>query len=166
MKRHTFGFVLLALWATETQAQESLLVGERLRATVLPVPSRSDLKTTVTGEYVGMGPTELRLSTGRPNGEQVREVDLDAILRLERARPRTIGERAGRGALFGAVAGAVLGAVVVAACASDEALVECGGSDYLVGSAVLGGLGAGAGALIGMAVPGTTWEEVGLPERR
>ena len=38
-------------------------------------------------------------------GAQVHEVDLDEILRLERSRPRTIGEGAGFGAAVGAVIG-------------------------------------------------------------
>lgn len=171
MKHLMLGLGLVALWATTASAQEPLLVsrgtlqvGDRLRATVLPDPSRSGCEGTVTGEYDGLGPSTLRLST-LAGGAQVQEVDLDEILRLERSRPRTAGEGAGRGALWGAVAGALVGLGVVASCSSDD-FIECGGSDFLVGSAIFAGIGAGAGAAIGMAARGTTWEEVSLPEAR
>ena len=168
MKHLMLGLGFVALWATTTSAQEPLLVssgtvqvGDRLRATYLPDPSNTDREGTVTGEYAGLGPSALRLSIS-PGGEQVHEVDLDAILRLERSRRRTVGEGAGRGALWGGVAGALFGLGVGAACSSDAA--GCPG--VLVGSAVFGGIGAGAGAAIGMAARGTTWEEVPLPEAR
>jgi hypothetical protein len=169
MKRITIGIAMVAVWAAAASAQEPLLVsrgsvqvGDQLRATYLSDPSNEDRQATVTGEYAGLGPAELKLSTQLPSGELVREVDLDEILRLERSRPRTIGEGAGRGALWGAVAGAVLGFAVIAACSGDDFL-QCGGSDYFVGSAIFAGMGAGAGAAIGMAARGTTWEEVRLP---
>lgn len=111
MKPVIFGLGLLALWATAASAQEPLLVsmgtvqvGDQLRATYLPDPSNTDREGTLTGEYAGQGPNALRLSAS-PGGEQVHEVDLDAILRLERSRPRTVGEGAGRGAIWGGVAG-------------------------------------------------------------
>jgi hypothetical protein len=169
MKRIMIGIAMIAVWATAASAQEPLLVsrgsvevGDRLRATYLPDPTNTDREATVTGEYAGLGPAELRLSTSLPSGELVREVDLDEILRLERSRRRTVGEGAGRGALWGAVAGALFGFGVIAACSGDDFL-QCGGSDFIVGSAIFAGMGAGAGAAIGMAARGTTWEEVQVP---
>lgn len=171
MKRSLLGFVIVSLWVTSASAQERLLVsrsavqvGDRLRATYLPDPSHTDREGMVTGEYAGLGPSALRLST-LPGGEQVHEVDLDEILRLERSRPRTVGEGAARGALWGAVAGALVGFGVIAACSGDD-FFHCGGTDFLVGPAIFGGMGAGAGAAIGMAARGTTWEEVALPGGR
>lgn len=55
----------------------------------------------------------------------------------------------------------MLGLGAGAACSSDG---FCQG--ILVSSAIFGGMGAGAGAAIGMAARGTTWEEVPLPEAR
>ncbi|MGH7571596.1 MAG: hypothetical protein ACREMK_07110 [Gemmatimonadota bacterium] len=169
MKHVMLGFAIVAVWATAASAQEPLLVsrgtvevGDQLRATYL---SNADREVTLTGVYAGLGPNALLLST-RPGGEQVHEVDLDEILRLERSRRRTVGEGAGRGAMFGALAGAIFGLAVVAACASDDGSFQCGGSDFLVGPAIFGGMGAGTGAVIGMAARGTTWEEVRLPEPR
>jgi hypothetical protein len=171
MNHLILGFAIVSLWATTASAQEPLLVssgavevGDRLRATYLPDPTHSGRKGIVTGEYVGLGTSALRLSA-LPGGEQVHEIDLDELLRLERSRRRTIGEGAGRGALWGAVAGALVGIGVVAACSSDD-FFQCGGSDFLVGSAIFGGLGAGAGAAIGMAARGTRWDEVPLPKSR
>jgi hypothetical protein len=167
MKHLMLGLGLVALWATAASAQEPLLVsrgtvqvGDRLRATYLPDPSNTDREGTVTGEYAGQGPSALRLSIS-PGGEQVHEVDLDVILRLERSRPRTVGEGAGRGAIWGAVAGGLLGLVSGRTCSGD---LLCPGP--LVGMAILGGMGAGAGAAVGMAARGATWEEVPLPETR
>jgi hypothetical protein len=172
MKRLLLGIAIVALSATAASAQESLLVsrgpvqaGDQLRATYLPDPSHPDREAVLTGEYAGLGPSDLKLSTSLSSGELVREVDLDEIVRLERSRRRTVGEGAGRGALWGAVAGALFGFGVIAACSSDD-FFQCGGSDFLVGSAVFAGMGAGAGAAIGMAARGTTWEEVALPEPR
>jgi hypothetical protein len=167
MKHVILGLGLVALWATAASAQEPLLVsrdtvqvGDRLRATYLPDPSNTDREGTVTGEYAGQGPSALRLSAS-PGGEQVHEVDLDAILRLERSRPRTVGQGAGRGALWGAVVGGLLGLGAGASCSGDWL---CPGP--LLGMAFFGGVGAGAGAAVGMAARGTEWEEVPLPEAR
>lgn len=167
MKHLMIGLGLVALWATTATAQEPLRVsggavqvGDRLRATYLPEASNADREGTVTGEYAGLGPSALRLSIS-PGGEQVHEVDLDKILHLERSRPRTVGEGAGRGAIWGAVAGTLFGLGASAACSSND---PCPG--ILVGSAIFGGIGAGAGAAVGMAARGTIWEEVPLPEAR
>lgn len=168
MKRLMLGIAMVALWATATSAQEPLLVsrgavqvGDRLRATYLPDASDLDREATVTGEYAGLSPSEFKLSTQLPSGELVQEVDLDEILRLERSGRRTVGEGAGRGALWGAVAGAFFGFVAFTACGDDFGCLPS-----LVGSAIFAGMGAGAGAAIGMAARGTTWEEVPLPEPR
>jgi hypothetical protein len=167
MKRSLLGFVIVALWVTSASGQEPLVVsrsavqvGDRLRATYLPDPSNTDREGTVTGEYAGLGPSALRLAMLQ-GGEQVHEVDLDEILRLEKSRPRTFGEGAARGALWGAVAGGLLGLVDGASCSGD---FFCPGP--LGGLALVGGFGAGAGAVVGMAARGTTWEEVSLPEAR
>lgn len=171
MKRIMLGIALVALSAAAALAQEPLLVssgsvqvGDRLRATYLPDPSNRAREATVTGEYAGLSPSEIKLSTQLPSGELVREVNLNEILLLERSRGRTLGEGAGRGALWGSVAGALFGLGVAAACSSDG--YGCAGSDYLIASAIFGGMGAGAGAAIGMAARGTTWEEVRLPGQR
>ena len=166
MKRLMLGFAFVALSTNTLPAQEPLAVsngavqiGDRLRATVAPDPPL-DRELTVTGEYAGIGSNTLRLSIP-PSGGRFHEVDLDQVLRLERSRPRTLGEGAGRGALWGAVAGGLIGLGAGAACSGDR---FCPGP--LVGLAFFGGIGAGAGAAFGMAARGTTWEEVPLPEAR
>jgi hypothetical protein len=167
MKHLMLGFAFVALGATTASAQEPLLVargavqvGDRLRATYLPDPSHSDREGTVIGEYAGLGPSTLRLSM-LAGGQQVHEVDLNEILRLERPRRRTVGEGAGRGAIWGAAVGGLFGLGAGAACSGD---FLCPGP--LVGLAFFGGIGSGAGAAIGMAARGSTWEEVPLPEAR
>ncbi|HKY61372.1 MAG TPA: hypothetical protein VJP59_10215 [Gemmatimonadota bacterium] len=164
MRHLLLGVGFVVLWVTTASAQQPLLVGDRLRATYLPDPSNSERKGTVTGEYVGLGPSALRLSM-LPGGQQVQEVDLDEMLRLERSRPRTVGEGAGRGALWGALAGTLVGLGIIAQCSSDD-FFQCDGSAFLVGPAIFGGIGAGAGAVIGMAARGTKWEEIPVPEVR
>jgi len=166
MKHLMLGLGFVALWATAVSAQEPLLasrgtvqIGDRLRATYQPDPSNTDREGTVTGEYAGLGPRALRLSM-LPGGEQVQEIELDKILRLERSRPRTLGQGAGRGALWGAVAGGLIGLAAGTGCRGPI----CPGP--LVGLAFFGGIGAGAGAAVGMAARGTTWEEVPLTEAR
>jgi hypothetical protein len=78
------------------------------------------------------------------------------IRRLDARRPRTPGEGTRLGAIVGLGMGAAAG-LLLAGIAS----VDCSGC-YLTGLALLGGIGAGVGALVGHAYPGERWEEVEL----
>lgn len=167
MKSLMLGIVIVGLWAASAPAQESLLVsssavqvGDPLRAT-LPDHSIRNREGIVTGNYAGLSPTRLLLSTTLSRGEIVREIDLNEIVRLERSRRRTVGEGAGRGAIWGAATGALVGFGLIAMCSGDD-FFNCGGSDFVIGPAFFGGIGAGVGAAIGMAARGTTWEDVSV----
>jgi hypothetical protein len=122
---------------------------------------------TLSGELVRLDTDTLVL---RPAGATTdlrsdRAIAVSDVLRLDRKVPRTRGRGAARGALWGGVIGAVVGAVAGAADEPNDSGLGAGWTrtdTAQLGAAVLGGLGAGVGALIGTVWPGTRWEPTTL----
>jgi hypothetical protein len=77
-----------------------------------------------------------------------------SLTRIERSTRRT--SNAGRGALIGALAGAGTGLILGLLASGEEGgFYEVGAGEVFAGSLLLGGLGAGVGALIGAATTGS-----------
>lgn len=82
---------------------------------------------------------------------------------LEYGVPRSAWGGAWRGALWGVLVGSVLGAVIGRGADLDCFLCPSSRGEAIAGGLiVLGGLGAGAGALVGAAFSGTRWEAAPL----
>jgi hypothetical protein len=133
---------------------------------------------TLSGELVRLDADTLVLrpaGTGRPAGMGRpavlgvdRAIAMSDVLQLDRKVPRTRGQGAARGALWGVIIGGVTGAFLGAIeepcnpsrgfCIGPESRAE----GLLLGGAVLGALGAGVGALVGTAWPGSRWEPTAL----
>ena len=93
-----------------------------------------------------------------------RAFDAAGLGRVEALLPRSRARGAGRGALWGGLVGGLIGGVALAAddCYTNSAFL-CPSSrmeGFLIGGAVIGGLGAGVGALIGVLAPGERWTPV------
>lgn len=120
--------------------QTSLHGGERLTIT--------DQAGVVTkGRVIALSDQSIRLMT-QPAGP----IDLSAssLAKIERVRSST-----GKGALVGLMAGAVTGALAVALTACDPSCVGPSKEAVMLpAAAIIGGIGAGIGAIIGAARPG------------
>lgn len=88
-------------------------------------------------------------------------VALSDVLQVERKVSRSRSGGAARGALWGAGVVAAVGALAAGSCQACSSR----GKEVLVVGVVMGGLGAGVGALIGAAFPGNRWEPVQLEVR-
>lgn len=164
MKYLWIGFAGVALWATPSSAQEPLRstlvgieAGDPVRVTYHTPHGGNDHRATLTGQYTSLDPAELRLWISQPGGIAARAIARQDLFRVERERRRTLGEGAGRGALYGMIAGAAFGALLVTATGEDQ------GGEVLLGAALFSVAGSGAGAAVGMGMRGTTWEEIPLP---
>jgi hypothetical protein len=83
----------------------------------------------------------------------------DTITRIERSQGET--SNVGKGALTGLVVGAGIGVFLGAAVAGDDFFgEEIGGEIILQAAGFFGGIGAGAGALIGAISRSEEWEQV------
>lgn len=159
----------IALWAVPALGQTpvGLSPGDPIRATYRVETSVGPRTSEIRGAFGDLSPERLRLTLHSSGKTFDQEVPLEQLVRLEVPGGRSAARGAGKGALFGGIAGAVLGFVAVAACASDnDSFFQCGGTDFLVGPLVLGGMGAGAGAAIGAVVGAREWREVVVPPAR
>jgi hypothetical protein len=93
------------------------------------------------------------------------EVPLSLVKKVEvsRGQKSNAGSGALKGGLIGAGIGAVLGGAAWLGSDSDD-FIKIGPEAVAVGAAVLGGVGAFAGLLIGAATVSDRWEEVPLHE--
>ena len=151
-------FALLLLSAYPVLGQTpSLEPGTRLRVHI------DGFK--LSGEFVRWDGDTLVV---RPEGAgQVVRADhataVSAIRELDRSVPRSRGRGAARGLLWGTVIGGITGAGLGAMAETDCFLCPSSHTEgAMYGAAILGVLGAGVGALVGVIVPGTTWEPVPL----
>jgi len=120
----------------------------------------------ITGEFVQWRGDSLEVTT-RPVGAPAvsRSVATSDIMALDLRVQRGRGWGAARGALWVGIPLAIAGAVLIAAddCYEDQSSLLCPdsrGEGALAGAALLGGLGAGIGALAGAIWPGHRWETV------
>ena len=98
------------------------------------------------------------------SGPADRAIAVSDIDRLELGIPRSGWRGAGRGALWGGLAGSLLGTLIGAGMETDCFLCPSSrGEAVAIGAIFVGGLGAGVGALVGAAFPGTRWESAPLP---
>jgi hypothetical protein len=125
--------------------------------------------STVAGDLVRWNADSLvlRLEVGNSAADlrPDRAIAVGEIVRIETLAPRSRGRGAARGALWGAVIGGLIGGVAAAAdgCYDDPRAWLCPDSrteGFLIGSAVIGGVGAGVGTLFGVAFPGERWTPV------
>jgi hypothetical protein len=131
---------------------------------------RHDEKARRSARVLGLEGRLLRVRLDS-TGEYAHEA-LDSIQGLQLGTRRTPGEGAERGALIGLLTGAsiaLVASILVRASEADENCNDCWVSASGA-MAVLGVLGTGvftvAGALIGAAAPGETWESVPTSARR
>lgn len=95
-----------------------------------------------------------------------RAIAVPDIGRIEAQLPRSRARGAGRGALWGGAIGGLIGGVALAAdsCYTNRTALDlCPSSraqGFLIGGALIGGFGAGVGALIGAVIPGERWTPV------
>jgi hypothetical protein len=126
----------------------SLIVGEHLRATFTE-GDRADGRTTtrLTASFGELTPEALRLEIVSGEEHRARAIPMSQLLRLETGREHRL---TGRGAWIGGLIGAGLGLAL--ASAEDSA-----------GYVLLGGVGAGVGALVGSRRHAIEWREVPVP---
>ena len=123
------------------------------------------------GRFLGVAPDQIRLTTGStlhaaPLSEYERTIPLDDLVRLEVEGERSAGRGAARGAVIGGLIGAAAGLLFTAVICTDDFFAPCGGKEFVVGSAVVGGVGTGIGAGIGALIGRSEWKEVPLSESR
>lgn len=132
-------------------------IGQRVRITA---PSRSMLEMVGTVQ----GRTANGLLFRPDEGAGALEVPFESVTRLQIRRRHS---NAGTGALIGGLVGGVLGGVAGAAsgCDADQWCVgPAGGSLVALGVVLVGGVGAGLGALIGSAIHSEGWRDVRIPD--
>jgi hypothetical protein len=151
-----FGGLCLPTVAAAMQSNTALHLGGNVRYK-LAVP-RSDWQQ---GKLTGLHSDTLRLVDKGGSGHTV-------AIRAIRELQVTSGQRSntGRGAMIGGVIGAVLG-LGLGVAASDAACTgicpEIGAQEVIGAAAILGGIGAGIGALIGSTSKRESWVEVSSP---
>ena len=155
--------VLAAALPAPSAAQEVLAPGTRVRVTV------PDQKHPLVGAFVSRTADSLMLEIPARswNGVGRRPVELVSlpvprITRLEVSRGRRShpGRGAGIGALVGAAAGLALG---LAASADNSGWFEIGPGEVASATLVMGGIGAGVGAIVGGLSHSERWEATTLP---
>jgi hypothetical protein len=156
--------IVAGLAGTALPAQEpfSVMPGQRVKV-------RSP---AVAGEFIVRSSSSDTLVLGTMTGNETYSVPTESITRLAvNAGPRSRSAALGRGLGFGFLAGAAVGAMLGYADGDDECaegdwciLDLSAGDKAVVGGAVIGGLGAAIGALVGAFYPGERWERV--PVRR
>ncbi len=149
------------------QALSEISTGTRIRVTVDTAPARP-----LVGSLVGQdgGSIQLRMQdvqqmsrTGLPAFKVV-SVLLSKITRLELSRGRH--SNAGKGAMYGGLTGAGAGLVIglAATAGNGGGFFEVGPGEVALGTLVMGGLGAGVGAIIGSLSSHDQWEVVSVPK--
>ena len=146
----------------------SVSLGHQIRVTYKAPEEIGDQELRIEGRFMGVAPDRIRLATtstlhaSSPAGAE-RSIPLDDVLRLETRGESSAGRGAARGALIGGLVGAVVGLLPSAAICSE---LSCEPGYYLMGSALVGGIGAGVGAAIGAMMGRSEWEEVPLQGSR
>jgi hypothetical protein len=149
--------LLAALPASGGRAQSvtGLEPGARVRVAAEAVAPKRMVGTLVRLDADSM---QLRLS----DVDELARVPREAITKVEISRGR---RSRGRGALYGALAGLAVGAGAVLAtprCEEPDCWEIFSKGE---GAALVGGLGAGLGALVGLAIPpGEKWESVPIAQ--
>ncbi len=163
--------VLTASVDLAAQQESTVAPGSRIRVSAPTVSSRP-----IVGEVVAVHSDTLVIDAsawvrGRTQWERLEEAEipLGSLTRLEVSQGKK--SNVGKGALIGGLVGAGVGlALGLAASAEDsEGFAPVGpegAGDVLGVSAIMGGLGAGIGALIGAISPGERWKEVPLDRLR
>lgn len=145
--------VIALFYPIVTSAQQLPSPGELVRVWG-PMPSIALMKNeSIESELLAIRGDTLVFKMLR-SGTQV-AVERDRIHRLDVRRPRSPGRGAWLGAAAGLGFGVVAGFVLAARVCDDD---SC---DFGV-PVLSGGVGAGVGALIGYALPGTRWDTVEL----
>lgn len=119
------------------------------------------------GNLVRLSSDTLVLWTGGQSTAGARPLDraiaLTEVDRLQAGTPRSAGRGAGRGALWGAAVGSLLGVLAGMAMDTDCFLCPSSRQEALtIGVIGLGGVGTAVGSLVGLAFPGTRWEDTTL----
>ena len=131
---------------SQAQSLTSLEPGVRIRVAAEAVAPKPLVGTLVRLDRDAMA---LRLA----DREELALVPRETITKVEVSRGR---RSRGRGALFGALVGLAVGAIAVAATPGDDEMFTAAEATAMVGA-----MGAGLGALIGLAIPpGEKWESV------
>jgi hypothetical protein len=143
---------------TATQANTALQVGSKVRYKLAAPRARWR-----QGELTGLDSDSLRLVGEDRAGYSVATPRILALQVSSGRRSNT-----GRGAAIGGVIGAALGLGLGIAATTDECTGFCpapeiGAQEVVAAAAVLGGVGAGIGALIGATSKRDRWVEVSRP---
>ena len=146
-KRITWLVFVVATLSIASRAEErpTLAPGARLRVTATSMDHR------VVGTVITVDARSVVLRVkGRAEPVVVSYREITAIQRSVSRRSR------GKGALIGAAIGAGIGMALGLATCGDNCAITRGAA-----AAILGGMGAGGGALLGAAVPpGERWKEI------
>ena len=153
MSRHTLTAVLaMALVSQHAVAESEISLGSLVRVTAPTVA-----KDPLVGTLVDSSTTELTLFLPESGKSTVRR---DAITKLEWSNGRH--SRAGKGALWGAVIGAPLGALLVGMSGGEGGEGPTAGVYIAAGGALFAVVGAGLGAMIGLAFKTDGWKQAPL----
>jgi hypothetical protein len=141
------------------QAPTHLAPGSRVRVK----PTDGARATWVRGEVLSADYDSLRLLA--PGSADTVAFATGAIEHLERSlgRHTRTGKGARLGGVIGASAGLLLGIAASAEECSGVGCIDVGPGEILAATAILGGLGAGVGALIGAGSRGERWARVPPP---
>lgn len=144
--------VLLTLQSLKLAAQTpgAVMVGQRVRLTTDSGPWIGTLVRQDSGGLTLQGP-------GLSDSSVV-TVSVDRIRRIDVSLGRQ--SNAGKGAAIGFGVGATLGLVAGIACASSDSFLQCTTGDVVQATLGAGLMGAGVGALIGLASNSEHWEPV------
>lgn len=146
-KKMTWLAFVLATLSVSSRAEDmpELAPGARLRV------AGTSINGPLVGDVIAADGKSLTLGVrGKAEPLRVPYRDITAIELSVRRRSR------GKGALIGAAVGAGLGMVLGLATCGDDCAITRGAA-----AAILGGMGAGGGALLGAVVPpGERWEKL------
>ena len=152
-------FVALFVATSSPLAAQEAPVEPGARVRVKAPPLQPDW---VRGTVVGWESGSLVLEPENPEGDTPLTLARDQITGLDVHRGRK--SAAGKGALIGLGVGAVAGIAVGWGLCGAISDIPCETSDQVEGSAIVGAvfglLGAGIGALIGLAIKTDRWEAV------
>ena len=129
------------------QGQEptTSFTGARVRLALRDRPDR-----WLIGTVVGQSGDSLRLD--ERDSHAMLAVPTESLVALQVSRGRH--SHAGLGALIGLAAGAAFGIIATAA----DPAIDTDARGYALVAGIFGGMGAGAGALVGWAIQSETWE--------
>jgi len=127
------------------QAPTTSFAGARVRLALRDRPDR-----WLIGTVVGQTGDSLRLD--ERDSHAMLAVPTERVVALQVSRGRH--SHTGLGALIGLAAGAAFGLIATAA----DPAIDTDAAGYAVVAGIFGGMGAGAGALVGWAIQSETWE--------